>query len=98
MKIIAIETELPGVTSDKFTPEIRKAEAEKAWQLQQAGIIRELYFQKEQHIAVLILECADETEAKKYLSTLPLVKEKLIRFDLIPLLPYDGFSRLFSNN
>jgi len=98
MKIIAIETELPGVTSDKFTPEILKAEAEKAWQLQQAGIIREIYFQKEQHIAVLILECADETEAAKYLSTLPLVVEKLIRFDLIPLLPYDGFSRLFSKN
>lgn len=98
MKIIAIETELPGVTSEKFTPEILKAEAEKAWQLQQAGIIREIYFQKEQHIAVLILECADETEAEKYLSTLPLVKEQLISFKLFPLVPYDGYSRLFSDN
>ncbi len=96
MKIIAIEKELPGITSDKFSAEILKAEAEKAWELHKSGIIRELYFHKDQHIAILILECKDETEAKECLSTLPLVKEKLILFDLLPLVSYDGFERLFN--
>jgi len=98
LKILAIEKELPGVTPDKYTPEILKAEAKKVWLLQQSGIIRECYFHKDEHIAVLILECNNEEEANNHLNTLPLVENKLIRFDLLPLIPYDGFSRLFSEN
>ncbi len=45
--------------------------------------------------AVLELECANEKEAEQILSGLPLVREKRIRFRLIPLTPYDGFERLF---
>ncbi len=98
MKIIAIEKELPGITSDKFTPEILNAEARKVWQLQQTGIIRETYFHKDEHVAVLVLECNDEYEAEQYINTLPLVANKLIKFNLLPLIPYDGFSRLFSDD
>jgi hypothetical protein len=46
---------------------------------------------------VLILECADIEEAREVLNTLPLVKEGLITFDVIPLVPYPGFSRLFAD-
>jgi muconolactone delta-isomerase len=95
MKILAIEKEIPGVTDDKFTNEILKAEAKKAWELNQSGIIRELYFHKYEHYAVLILECVDIDEAKIILSSLPLVKERLISFNIIPLIPYPGFERLF---
>ena len=44
---------------------------------------------------MLILECEDVEEAKGFLNTLPLVREGLITFDVIPLTPYPGFSRLF---
>jgi len=41
--------------------------------------------------------CTNENEARNILDTLPLVKEKLITFDLLPLVPYDGLARLFEN-
>lgn len=43
------------------------------------------------------MECSDQTEAKKYLNTLPLVKVGLIYFDIFELEPYSGFFRLFGN-
>ncbi|MBL1134117.1 MAG: superoxide dismutase [Chloroflexi bacterium] len=94
MKILALEKETPGLTPDQFKPFL-KAEAARAWELQQAGIIRELYFRPDEHTAVLILECATLDEAQASLDTLPLVREGLITFDLIPLAPYSGFARLF---
>ena len=96
MKILAIEKEVPDVTEEQFRPHLRKAEAAKVWELYQAGVFRELYFRQDWPGAVLILECADAEEARKVLNTLPLVKEGLIAFDVLPLIPYPGFSRLFA--
>jgi hypothetical protein len=95
MKILAIEKELPGAEGVDFRPHMR-AEAERGWDLYQAGVIRELYFHRDLHNAIFILECADEKEAAEALETLPLVKAGLIAFDLIPLVPYPGFARLFA--
>ena len=95
MKILAIEKEVPGVTDEEFAPHL-KAEAAWAWELHQAGVIRELYFRADWPGAVLVLECAGVQEAAGVLSTLPLVKAGLIAFDIIPLKAYPGFSRLFS--
>ena len=94
MKILAMEVEAVGLAPEQFAPYL-KAEARRAWELYQSGIIRELYFHADQSKAVLILECADTTEAGRVLETLPLVQAGLIRFDLIPLVPYPGFGRLF---
>lgn len=95
MKILAIEQEVAGLTAEDFQPHLTD-EAEKVWELYQAGIIREMYFHQHQHIAVLMLECREEAEARAILATLPLVKAGLISFALLPLVPYDGFSRLFA--
>lgn len=95
MKILAIEHETAGKTAVDFQPHLR-AEALRAWELYQAGVIRELYFDSEAHRAVLILECESATSARQALASLPLVREGLITFEVIPLAPYDGFSRLFS--
>ena len=96
MKILAIEHDPPDVRDDQFTPELLRAEAYRAWELHQSGIIRELYFRADRDEAVLVLECADVDEARLVLDTLPLVREKLIGFELIPLKAYPGFARLFS--
>ena len=94
MKILAIEKEVDGTKSEDFKLHL-PAEAERVWELYQADIIREIYFDKLSHNAVLILECNNETEAQEVLATLPLVKEKLITFEILPLIPYAGFERLF---
>ena len=94
MKILAMEIESEGVTPAQFTPH-SKAEAMRVWELYQSGTIRELYFRGDRSEAVLVLECADIDEAREILNSLPLVSARLIRFELIPLVPYPGFARLF---
>ena len=94
MKILALERELPYVTAEQFQ-QYAVAEASKAWDLYQAGILREMYFRADRNEAVLVLECASVTEAQETLSTLPFVQNKLITFELIPLKAYPGFERLF---
>jgi muconolactone delta-isomerase len=94
MKILAMEIEVEGINPEQFQPHL-KAEAQRAWELYQSGTIRELYFRANHSEAVLMLECADSSEAKQILSSLPLVKAGLITFEIIPLIPYQGFVRLF---
>ncbi|MCP4536673.1 MAG: superoxide dismutase [Chloroflexi bacterium] len=95
MKILAIEKEIPGIAEDEFAPHL-DAEAARAWELYQEGVFREMYFRQDWPGAVLVLECADVKEATQVLNTLPLVQEGLIAFDVIPLVAYPGFSRLFA--
>ncbi len=94
MKILALEKERPQTTAEQFQPHLR-VEAARVYQLYQTGLFRELYFHQEHHTAVVILECTTLDEARQVLNTLPLVQAGLITFDLIPLAPYPGFSRLF---
>ena len=96
MKILALEIEVSGVRDEQFTVELLEQEAKRAWELYLEGTIRELYFTQDQYEAVLILECENAEEAQRVLDSLPLVKANLIGFKLLPLVPYDGFVRLFS--
>ena len=95
MKILALEKELPGHADDEYRPHLRD-EAARVWELYRSGLVREAYFDQERHTAVLVLECADAAEARGLLDCLPLVRAGLIDFDLLPLVPYDGFARLFA--
>jgi hypothetical protein len=97
MKILAIEHELPGAAPAAFQLYAR-AEALRAWELHQQGHIRELYFRADRPEAVLVLECASLEEARACLATLPLVEHGLIEFELIPLVAYPGFARLFTSS
>jgi muconolactone delta-isomerase len=95
MKILALENELPGLTAADFQPHL-KDEARRIWELQQSGAVREVYFTADRHTAVLVLECSDAEVAHHLLKTLPLMQANMITFDVIPLVPYDGYARLFS--
>ncbi|MBZ0292072.1 MAG: superoxide dismutase [Anaerolineae bacterium] len=93
MKILALEREISQQSAD-YQPYL-KAEAASVWELYQAGLLREIYFHANEHTAVILLECDDEATARELLDSLPLVKAGLITFDIIPLVPYSGFARLF---
>ncbi len=95
MKILALESEVSGVRDEQFTMEILVAESQRVWELYQEGTVRELYFSRDNYEAVLILECENTDEAQRVIDSLPLVKENLIGFKILPLVPYDGFARLF---
>lgn len=94
MKIIAIEKEFEGKTAEDFQPYL-EAETRQVWELYKKGVIREVYFRADQKSAIIILECKNLEEAEENLSTLPLVRENLIYFEFIPLVPYPGYERLF---
>jgi len=96
VKILAIEQEISGTTAAQFRPYL-EAESRRAWELYQSGVLREMYFRADQTTAVLVLECASVEEAQEVLATLPLVREGLIVFEVIPLRPYPGFARLFAS-
>lgn len=83
MKILALEKETSTATGELFAKYAR-AEAQKAWELQQAGFIREIYFREDQNSAVIVLEAESVEEAQNQLQQLPLVKNNLIEFELIP--------------
>jgi muconolactone delta-isomerase len=95
MKVLAIEKDVPGIYQSQFEPHL-KAEATRVWELYKTGTIREIYFRQVRHQAVIMLECEDSDQAKQILDTLPLVREGLINFEIMPLGPYPGFERLFS--
>jgi muconolactone delta-isomerase len=97
MRILAIERAVRGVQAASFTPELAASEARRAWELWQAGTIRELYFRADESSAVLMLECKDAGAAWKALSSLPLVAAGLIEFEVLPLRAYPGFGRLFAD-
>lgn len=98
MKILALEREAGGKDKTAFTASLLKAEARKVWDLQQSGVIREIYFRADRTDAVLVLECPGIEEAQRILSSLPLVQAALVGFELIPLAAYTGFSRLFADD
>jgi len=95
MRIVAIERPVPGAMESQFTPAMSAAEARQAWNLYQAGVIRELYFHADRAAAVLILECPDTAAALTALESLPMVAAGLIQFEVLPLRAYPGFARLF---
>jgi muconolactone delta-isomerase len=95
MKILALENELPGATAEKFRP-LLKDEARHVWELQQNGMLREIYFRADRHTAVLVLECADAAAARALLAGFPLAAAGVIEFEIIPLVAYDGLARLFA--
>jgi len=94
MKILAKSRTIAADESE-FTPEVLRAEARYVWELQQAGVVREIHFTHEGE-AVLLLECLDRTEAQAVLSRMPLVRAGLIDFTVDELRAYDGYARLFA--
>ena len=95
MKVLALGRDTAPADDPRF-PEVRPAEARRAWELYQQDVIREIYFRADRPNGVLVLEVPDLAEARAVIDSLPLVAAGLIDFDLVPLKPYPGFARLFA--
>ncbi|OGO59316.1 MAG: hypothetical protein A2029_05040 [Chloroflexi bacterium RBG_19FT_COMBO_47_9] len=91
MKVLAIEKE---ITQEFGNQAWMAEEARRVYELYKEDKIREIYFQKQNHTAVIIFEVKDITEARNLINSLPLVKNKLIDFDLVELIPYNGLDRI----
>ena len=95
MQILAIDKIEEGVTADILTPHLPQ-ELKATINLYLKDVIRAFYFRKDRPGVVFIMECETVPEAKEILSTLPMVKEKLLDFDLIPIGPLMPLGRLLN--
>jgi len=95
MRILALEHDLNTPTYANLE-ELQRDEARAVWQLQQADVIRGIWFTAAERNAVILLECADADAARLHLDTLPRVRHGYSNFKLYPLHAYDGFARLFA--
>jgi uncharacterized protein with GYD domain len=68
-----------------------RAEAARAWELYQDGIIRDISFRLDRRDVVIVLEAPDEAAARAALATLPFASAGAITFEVIGLRPYDGW-------
>ena len=84
MQILAIDKISQGVTAATLEPYLpQELAANINLYLQEK--IRTFYFRKDRPGVVFIMECQSLQEAKETLATLPMVQEKLLDFDVIPI-------------
>ena len=84
MKIIAYDRFMPGVEMETVQPYI-KEEVANVWRLWKAGIVRENYARADQSGVVIVFECSNVEEAKRYVRDFPLSKAGLLEWDFIPV-------------
>ncbi len=95
MKILVLPKPIEGVPREELLQHAA-AEIQAVWELYAQGICREFYTRaNEPGRVVLMFECATVEAAQEALATLPFARLHLIDFDLIPLAPFVGLSRLF---
>jgi muconolactone delta-isomerase len=94
MRILAQSSDKPDTDRDRAMKLLRE-EAAEVWRLKKQGVIRDIWFTNPNRDAVMIMECSSVAEARSVLAELPLVKHGLIAFDVVELVTYDGFERLF---
>ena len=95
MKILVLPKPIEGVAREELLQHAG-SEIQAVWELYAQGICREFYTRaNEPGRVVLMFECATMEAAKEALATLPFAQLHLIDFDLIPLAPFTGLTRLF---
>jgi len=95
MKILALEVENYPVVWNEVEPALLQAEAKRVYDLEQEDLIRHIYFRADTKSAVIEWEANSVETVTELLAAFPLVKVGLIHFEIIPLIPYTGFNRLF---
>jgi hypothetical protein len=95
MKLLAVGRPRPGLDARTAIAPHAREELRKLWALYRDGVVREMYSPGGPG-AVLILEAASPEAARETLSTLPLVANQIIDFDVIELHPFSAMQTLFS--
>lgn len=91
-----VDTSFPDLSREDAAA-LGRAEARRAWDLHQAGIVREISFRTDAHRSVMVLEASDEAAAREALASLPFVQAGVLTFEVFGLRAYDGWRRLFSD-
>lgn len=75
---------------DQFSAHI-EAERERVRELYRDGIVRAIWTRKDVAGAVMLLECADESDARQAVGSLPLARRDMLEVQILPLGAYPAF-------
>ena len=95
MRIITYDRFKPGVTLATIEPYLPE-EVANVWRLWKAGVVRENYARADEPGVVIVFECADLEQCKRYTDAFPLTKAGFIEWFHIPLqapLPLESLFR-----
>lgn len=95
MKILALIDVSEGASLERIGESIED-ELRASWRLFKEGTLREAYASPSQTRIVFILEAENATAVKQQLVSLPLIRTGLLRFELVELLPFINWERLFA--
>jgi hypothetical protein len=84
VKIIAYDSFKPGVTLEALKPYLQE-EVSNVWRLWKAGIVRENYARADVPGVVIVFECANVAEARRYVDDFPLSKAGFLEWQFIAL-------------
>ncbi|WP_446830855.1 hypothetical protein [Candidatus Foliamicus sp.] len=95
MKFFAFSVPSDGATDAnrrrRKTPDVYRA-----WKLYQRGVLREMYWRKDnQEGLILVLECDSTDKATAALNSMQREGDDKLDFEIIPVGPYDHWDRLF---
>ena len=78
--------------AESWTPELLEAEAQRVRELYVAGVVRSIWRRKDMPGATMLIEAANEEEARAAVESLPLAKLGMLEFVVLTgLEPYPGF-------
>jgi muconolactone delta-isomerase len=78
--------------AEAWTPELMDSEAQRVREMYAAGSLRTIWRRGDLPGAVMLLEAADEAEARALVESLPLAKLGMLEFVVVTALePYPGF-------
>ena len=78
--------------ADKWTPELIAQESQRVRELYTAGSVRSIWRRKDMPGSLILLEAANEDEARALVESLPLAKLGMLEFVVVTQLePYPGF-------
>ncbi len=94
MQFLAIVTRSAGRVETDLLP-CRVPEARRVWTLVKSSVIRRMWSRTDKPGALLLLEAADQAQARDAVTSLPMVREGLVEFELVGLAPFLGLEHLF---
>lgn len=71
-------------------------EADRVWELYEAGVLIEIYLFADMSGAVILLDTETEAEAAEAIESLPMVREKVLTPDIRPMTVWPEMCRMLS--
>lgn len=84
-----------GIAIEKVLPLVQP-EAAKVWELYTSDQLRSIHYIADKSGVVLLYEANRLEEVDEVVASLPMVQAGVLKFEIIPLMPFTGIEELFA--